>query len=257
MAPGIAVALWIHDARVFSVDEAVAVLIRDVVSLSIGHFALVLGEVPEQTVVNRRGPHGGRAVIASAQQHQLLFEQRVELVLEGEDGRRQRAVTGGVGAEPNGRIGGVGKRFVAEQHVEVGDATGRQQQRIIGRGVVDRRHGLDTEPSGPAQDGFVGLNQTDAVQVGGAGIEGDVAFVTRPRLLQHAGERDRLRFVERLGPRLERIQTKDHAFHPAFGKLRLAAADGPDPIAPVGLAANGVTAIAADEPVVGEREQTR
>src|SRR5262245_20639878 len=57
VAPAVAVPLRIKDARVPFIDDAVEVLILDVVDLLIGNLAFAEGEVPERAVVDGGGAH--------------------------------------------------------------------------------------------------------------------------------------------------------------------------------------------------------
>ncbi len=141
MAPGIAVALREHDARIELVDHAVEVLVAHVVAEGVGHLAIAGGEVPEQAVVDRRRGHRAVRHVAPAQQHEFFRQQRVELVLEVEDRGREREVAGR-GGDGNGRILRIGIGLVAEQGVEIDQARSHQQDRRVGRAVVDRRRGV-------------------------------------------------------------------------------------------------------------------
>ena len=143
--PGVAVALREEDPGVELVDVAVEVLVGDVVGQRVGDLAVARGEVPEEPVVDRPRRSVGVRVVATAQQRELLVEQRIELVLEGEDGRRERAVDVAAGAEADHRVLGVGVGLVAEQGVEVGDPRRDEEQRLVGRRVVDRRRAVDRQ----------------------------------------------------------------------------------------------------------------
>ena len=126
MTPGIAVTLRIHYPGILGSDEAIAILVRNVVRLRVGDLPLVLGKIPEQPVVRRRGAHGGRPIVTTAQKGQFFVEQRIKLVLEREDRRRERAIAGRVGAESDGRVRGIRERFIAQQHIKIRDAASGQ-----------------------------------------------------------------------------------------------------------------------------------
>src|SRR5688572_9091637 len=72
IAPGVAVALWIHDGGVVGVNHTIAVLVSDVVGLGVGDLAFILREVPKEAVVNRSGTDGGGTCVASAQKTKFL-----------------------------------------------------------------------------------------------------------------------------------------------------------------------------------------
>ena len=253
--------LGIQDAGILLIDEPVEVLVADVVGLLVGDLAFAQGEIPEQPVVNRSATNPRIAIIATAQQGQLLREQRVELVLEGEDTRGERPVFPAARAKADRRVLGVREGFIAQQHVEVGELAGDEQQRVVRRIEVDGRRALDAELLAAFEHRLVGLNEADAVQIGGAAVERDGSFVTRPHLDQHAGIGVDRRGMEVRRPRVERIQAANDPLDPAFDQRGARFAEArriTQPVAPQRRRTqpHGVTAIAADEPIVAQREQT-
>ncbi len=73
-APGVAVSLGVQEAPIFVIDEAVEILVGNIVGLGVGNLAVARREVPEQPVVDR--PHGHRTLgrVAAAQEDQFLLE---------------------------------------------------------------------------------------------------------------------------------------------------------------------------------------
>ncbi len=257
MTPGVAVALRELDARVELVEHAVVVDVVDVVALRIGHLPVAGGEVPEQPVVDRPGRDRAVGCVATAQQHQLFFQQRGQLVLEVEDTRRKReaAVAGG---DADGRVLRVGKGLVAQQGIEIDDARSHQQDGVVGRTEVHRRRAVHRKLHGAAHDRGVGLDQADIVQIVRVVVERDRPLESLAELNQHAGEVVGRGLAEVLHPGLERVEPVEHALDPAFGQLRQLiqgiAAGRAGEAAPESLVvAAGQAAIARQVPVVRKR----
>ena len=136
VAPGVAVSLRIERQCIRLIHETVAVEVGDVVGHHVGDFPQALGEIPEEAVVDRPAV----ALRHTAQQGQLLLEQRGHLVLKGEHGSGHAPEIAGkvhvIVTEPDGGVLGIGIGFIAEQHVEIGQARGGEQQ-----GALDARGG--------------------------------------------------------------------------------------------------------------------
>ena len=219
MAVGIAVALRIELPRVVGVHHAIAVLIEHIVVERIDHLASVdaAGVVPDQAIVNRAQLDAReQKVIAPAHQRQFLLEDGGQLPLEREEGRGDGAVGVMRRANADGRIRGVGPSLVAQDHVEIVQVAGGEQQRVVGRAVVDAAY--DAEVFTAVEDGFINLDQARAVEV--VEIQRHVAFPAPPGLGHDADIRvDGV--VEEIGdPLVEGVDALERALDPALGQLR-------------------------------------
>src|SRR5262249_44012753 len=129
--PGIAVSLRIEDFCIFSVDDTVGVDIGNVIGADISHLAIAAGEIPKQPIIDRRSANTGSRIIPTAQQREILVQERIQLILEGKNGSGKSSKFRTIGGKPYCWVGGIGKGFVAEQHIQVRDAAGGQQQSIV------------------------------------------------------------------------------------------------------------------------------
>ncbi len=141
MPPGIAVALRVERAGVVLVDEAVGVLVVDVVVDVVGGFAEALGVVPEHPVVDRVA----LAEIGAAQQRQFLVQQVGLHVLEGVGEGGDACEAESVVRDRDGRVLRIAVGLAGQQFIEHGQAGGGEQQRLVDAvgahriaGVVDR-----------------------------------------------------------------------------------------------------------------------
>ena len=71
---------------------------------------------------------------------------------------RLRAIGFIVSAKRNGGILGIRISLVAQEHVQIREPAGRQEQRIVGRAVIDRRRARDAQAQSALQHRFVGLD---------------------------------------------------------------------------------------------------
>ena len=190
MAPGVAVALRVHALGVLGIDVSGGVGgdAVDAVVAGVGDFAAVdaVGVVPDEAVVYG-GDGDGRlgAVVAPAQEGEFLFQQARDLVLEAEERGVERgvavvpAIFAGAGVDADGRVLRVGVGFVAEDHVELVEARGGEEEGVVGVGVGEA--GVEGEREGAVEDGLVDLDEAGFVD--GVFVEGDGAFVGRAGLL--------------------------------------------------------------------------
>ena len=222
--------LGIHYFRVTGVDQAAGVLISDVVILGIGHLPLALGEVPDQAVVVATIPGAAGRVVATAHQRQFLFQQGIHLVLEGEHRWSHVAVFGAHGGKADGRVNGVGVGFVCQRQVEGGQPAGDVQQSIVGGAIV--LAGVNAELAGPVQNGLIGRNQAETVQVIRVVAEGNRPLISATELGQHADHGVGGAVAEIGHPGLKRIETVNHPLDPAQRQHRFAEVSSA-PAAPV------------------------
>ena len=235
VAVGVAVALRVHQRRLLVVDEA-GVAAADVVVHRVGDLAGgdAAGEVPDEAVVVGRDLEraGGVGAGAAAQERELLIEERRDLVVEGEERGRERAVVHlearhhrvvEVGAEADRRVERVGVRLVAEQVVEVGEAADGELELLVGVGVVDperERHRL-----GLVEERLVELDQAHLGEV--VLVERDVALEGRAGLAHHRDDGLGGVLLEVAHPLREGRDVVEDALHPALGERGRVGPGGP------------------------------
>ena len=260
MAPGVAVALGIKHPRVCFRDAAGnrPILFANIVVERVGHFPAVdaAGEIPDQPIVKWICRDRWQArIIPAAQQSQFFFHQRRGLIHEAKDRSRGRAINMVVRAKGDGRVRRIGESFVAQEHVKIPQPSGGQEQRVVGRSVIDTGRSVDAQALPPAQNGFVRFDQAEIVRR--SRIQSHRTAVGRAGLADHADDRVDLVVLVRAEPLLERIDPAHHPLHPAFGE------HGRRPVAPthgIGLAhaqRRSDRSVTADEIIVADREQTR
>ena len=185
---GVTVPLGEHPLRVCSVDGSVGggpeSRLADVVVQCVEGLARVDAprEVPIHPIVDRRHPNARRQkIIPAAQQAQFFLQHIRNLAFEGEARGVDRRDVGAL-VHRDRRIGGVGKGFIAQYHVEVVQVARGEQQRIVSRGIVVP--GIDADRAGAIEKGLVDLDQAEVVDVGER--QGDVALPALARLREHA-----------------------------------------------------------------------
>ena len=237
VAPRIAVALRIELLGVIDVDDAVrlrrilgvgcAALVPDAVVLDVSHLAAhdIGGEVPRQTVVERRLPRKDRALpalgvlrrhVASAQETELLLEQVLALVHEREHGAFGGIVHASLRAEVDRRVERVGHSLVSESGVEFRDAARRHLERKrqrLGRHIVV----VDREFLGLVENGLVDRDETTLGQR--LHVQRNVAVVRLARLLKDRKLGVDLVVEEVADLLVEGIDRLQHALDPALGEL--------------------------------------
>ena len=255
MAIGIAVALGIHHGGIGGADRAIAVLIGNVVVQGIDHFAggNAVDIVPEKTVIDGALLRARREeIVAPAQQSQVLLQQRGFLPLETKERGGNSAIGFVGGAKSNGWIGRVSPSLVANHHIEIVDVTGSQQQRVVGRAVVDGRIRIDAESLAAVEHGLIDFNQTQFVDR--IHIERNIAFPAGASLADDAGGGVGRIVKQVLGALIEGVDALQHPLDPALGQY------GFGPIRPVGDGRIGQwidAAVAHGDVVVAQRLDAR
>src|SRR5207302_7500717 len=137
----------------------------NVEDLNVGNLAIAAGEIPKEPIINRRRAHAGGAVITSAQQAQLLIEQRGQLVLKGEDGGSDGPELRAAVLEANRWIGFFRAGFVPQEDIKIRNAAGGVQERIVGGLIIYRRRAVHAEGFANVENGIVRLDEADAIQI--------------------------------------------------------------------------------------------
>ena len=220
VAVGVAMALRECLGRIRRVDDAVGVEVLDVVVLGVDDLARVdaPGEVPIQPVVGRRRLHPGlHEVVAPAQQGQFLLQERGQLAGEAVLGSRHAALGFVTRSGSNGWIVRIGHSLVTQQRVQVVEVAGHEQERVVGRAVVDP--GVDAQLAASPEHGLVDFDEAGVVDVLQAERDGALPAATGLADDADVGV-DRV-VVEILDALLERVDASQHPLDPALGQLRL------------------------------------
>ena len=218
MAIGVAMALGIRERGIGRIDHPVAIRVFDIVIQGVNRFSgrNPAGVIPDQPVIDR-GHLGARlqGIVAAAQKRQFFVDHPGQLPLEGKQ-RRGHIPVDGPAVDPvgNGRIRRVGIGLVPMDHIQIGKVTGRQQERIVGRAIVDRRRPVDRQHLAPPQNGLVDFNQPKIIDV--RQIEGDVALPPLPGLLHQTHVRADGVAEQIRGALLEGIDARQGPLDPAF-----------------------------------------
>ena len=145
------------------------------------------------------------------------------MALEGKHGGGDVSIALIGCSDPNGRVGGVGSRLIAKHHVKIIEVTRSQQQRIIGRAIIDPT--VNTEVFPAVEHGFINFDQTVVVHV--LEIQSNIALPARPclgdqahigvdRVVQHVGDA----LVEGIDPGQDPLDpTFSQLWHHVIGPL--------------------------------------
>ena len=223
VAVGVAMTLRVKQRRIRRADHAIAIHVLDIIIEGINRLTRVdaASIIPHQPIIDWVHFRAGlERVVAAAQEGQLFVEHGSELAFERKEGGADIAVgPAAVRREGNGGVGRIRVSLVADDHIEVGEVAGGEEQGIVGRPVIDRRGAFDAEHFAAAQNRFVDFNEPHFIDIGE--IEGDVALPAPARLLHqtHIGV-DRIAKEVR-HPLLEGIDARESPFDPALRQLRL------------------------------------
>ena len=217
VSPGVAVALGVEGAGIVLVDEAIGVLVVDVVVDVVGSFSEPLGVVPEHAVVDRVA----LAEVRAAQKGKLLVLQTRLEVLEGVgEGRHARQIAR-VGHRDGGILG-VAVGFARQKFVEDREAGGGQEEGLTDAIGAHRIGGVvDGQLPGAGQDGFVEFDKPGVLDNVLVRVEGHLAREGRSRDLDLAAINCRTLIAEEVGvARFVGVDPVEDALDPAHHQLR-------------------------------------